>query len=163
MFAMEVSDVIATLKEQIIPRGQENGKALHVLLDLRMHLYEDDLEVSRSAFVHFLLHCPHGGSTHTFMADGEPYAKLSDLHWENTSNHDSCWRSDGLRTPLSNIYFDMARQINGTPGLSKSYAPKDMQQVAWFHFSKPWELLDNIQVKRNSDDRYKFDLIFPEG
>lgn len=32
--------------------------------------------------------------------------------WENTSNHDTCWRSDGTDSPLSKLYFNMCDEVN---------------------------------------------------
>jgi len=47
--------------------------------------------------------------------------------WKNTSNHDSCWRSDGMR-PLYKTYFEMCDEVNAArvkAGL-KTIAPVKM-------------------------------------
>jgi len=32
--------------------------------------------------------------------------------WKNTSNHDSCWRSDGVDSPITSVYFKLTEEIN---------------------------------------------------
>jgi hypothetical protein len=42
-----------------------------------------------------------------------PYLKrLPSAEWKQTSYHDSCWRSDGIESPISSVYFKLANNIN---------------------------------------------------
>lgn len=52
--------------------------------------------------------------------------------WKNTSNHDSCWRSDGIDSPLTSVYFEMCEEVNDlrvAAGLD-SIAPNSMHQFS---------------------------------
>jgi len=73
------------------------------------------------------------GNTSVFVADnlGEhrwgTFNSIPTSTWINSSNHDSCWRSDGFR-PLRDAYFEMCEEINQqreTEGLERM-APADM-------------------------------------
>ena len=57
------------------------------------------------------------GNTHVFFADriqGGNLSHFKDIpsdEWINTSNHDSCWRTDGMRW-INDTYFEMCRGCN---------------------------------------------------
>lgn len=162
MFHMNVDTVVSELKESLLPRAQINEKALYVCLDLRLRHYRhvsEGFEFGASTFVHFVLYSPYGSSTHTFIAQGDPYADLSLLAWENTSNHDSCWRTDGVGKPLHEIFMDLANEVNrqvheaGFP----TVAPVEIKQHCAFRMSNPWSLID-VEVKRDPNEYYKFSL-----
>ncbi len=53
------------------------------------------------------------------------------LHWENTCNHDSCWRTDGLHRPIADEFFKMAQAINAE--LDDEVAPAEMSQHVSFY------------------------------
>lgn len=46
-----------------------------------------------------------------FNMEEEALLNLSPDGWINTSNHDSCWRTDGFRF-LYNLYFEMSKKLN---------------------------------------------------
>jgi hypothetical protein len=58
---------------------------------------------TRSTFIHTIL-C---GNVHVWFTVGPDYNPMDVplSKWKNTSNHDSCWRTDGLNRPLSEVYF----------------------------------------------------------
>ena len=154
MFEMGISDVIVGIKERVIPRGQANPKALYLCFDVGLRVYSP-MEVSRRSLVHVLLYCPYGGSVHTFVAEKDfgPYGPVSKLDWENTSNHDSCWRTDGLNTPFDKIYFRMADEINEELENAGhlAQAPVRMTHRGYFNMvGESWRLVD---VKLGREDR----------
>jgi len=59
-----------------------------------------------------------------YDADGNyrAFGQVPHTEWENTSNHDSCWRSDGLSF-FPALFFDMAEKVNPDkpPGQLHSY------------------------------------------
>jgi hypothetical protein len=38
--------------------------------------------------------------------------RLPSSAWKQTSYHDSCWRTDGIESPISEVYFKLADNIN---------------------------------------------------
>lgn len=115
-FAIDADRLVATLWEQFRPEwpseagterlveahmrrqdGRPLDHGLVVTLDLRMsHFSLGGDEYHRSALVHTVL-C---GNTSVFTCTTRGFRKWNEIpfeEWENTSNHDSCWRTDGLR------------------------------------------------------------------
>jgi len=62
--------------------------------------------------------------------------------WINTSNHDSCWRSDGLQF-IDQMYFDMCREVNDEK------APVELHSSADIRSIKPINVF--ITYKNNSE------------
>ena len=158
MFEMKLSDLASALKEQVIPRGQHNEKALYMCFDVGLRIYSP-IEAHCRSLVHILMYCPYGGSVHTFVAEQDfgPTKSPKELVWENTSNHDSCWRSDGLDTPLSRIYFRMADEINAKREAAgyETMAPVQMSQSCHFHmFGDTWRLVD-VKLSREDQKTYR--------
>jgi hypothetical protein len=160
MFEMKLSDLVSDIKEQVIPRGQDNKKALYLCFDVGLRVYGPEyIEAGRRSLVHILLYCPYGGSVHTFVAEKSfgPYGPVSKLEWENTSNHDSCWRSDGVDSPLSRIYFRMADEINKELKDSghEPMAPVKMSQSCHFNMiGESWRLVD-VKLSRENRETYR--------
>lgn len=72
--------------------------------------------------------------------------------WENTSNHDSCWRDDGVRTPLFNLYMELCDKVKaGVPDGDK-LAPISLSQHCSLGFcgSGPFEF---VTVTTENQDR----------
>ena len=72
--------------------------------------------------------------------------------YKNTSNHDSCWRSDGLQ-PLSETYFEMAKALNAereANGLD-TIPPIEMRQSNDFGFG---DIVKRVRVTTISDGDY---------
>lgn len=78
--------------------------------------------------------------------------------FRNTSNHDSCWRSDGLNF-LTDTYFGMASSINEErkqAGLSE-LAPRDLSCHTRFNFS---DSVGRVRIrKKKQEDSYHYDLL----
>lgn len=157
MFQADLGEVIADIKKMLIPPGQTNPKALYIRADIGMRVYEPT-DIRRRSFLHFVLYSPFGGSVHTFVAEQnfDGHEELNELAWENTSNHDTCWRTDGLRSPISKVYFRMADEINAVL-VEQGYegvAPARMDSrasLAWG--SEVWKLI-NVRVKRVPGESY---------
>lgn len=117
MFNMDLSSAIAFIKEQAFPASFEgevvdvNIKKPGIMIqcDVDVNDFEEDKRASES--VTFLF-C---GNTSVFAYTGKGIFFVEDLPVEefaNTSNHDTCWRTDGVHSYLSELYFKMCRQVN---------------------------------------------------
>ena len=53
------------------------------------------------------------GNTSVFYTESDvrDITQVKSNDWINTSNHDSCWRSDGFAL-LDKLYFEMANKVN---------------------------------------------------
>ena len=80
-------------------------------------------------------------------ADGNfrQFEEIPSEEWENTSNHDSCWRSDGLHW-LTTEYFDMCTQVESDS------APRDLESSARLGLVSLWRNVEMHTKRRNNDD-----------
>jgi len=54
------------------------------------------------------------GNVNVFVTQSDfktHFTKIPPKQWKNTSNHDSCWASDGLAF-INRAYFDMCNEVN---------------------------------------------------
>ena len=155
MFHIDAERIICTIWEKLRPEikspwdgGQKPGDpepGLMTTLDLRMFHYENscESEYKRSSLVHTLF----TSNTSVFVVESAHYKRWYEIpvgDWKNTSNHDSCWRSDGMRH-LTEICFRMADELNEnleTDGFAK-LAPRDFDQYCTLGFlaNAPWEFV----------------------
>ena len=115
MFRMQSYDVIPEIVEAMLPRFTE-GKVLLVTLRATVAQPGKNYSDPHTQFrtVHFAFYRPnnytkvgmhieaHRGTT----APGKNHV------WQVTSDHDSCWRTDGVNSPLSQLYFEMCKQVD---------------------------------------------------
>lgn len=128
-----MSNLICTLKDALLPRDHEKG--LVVSADIGMN----DRGNEKRGTIHFVF----VGNTSVWFAYCESLSRWDDIpieRWENTSNHDSCWRTDGVNQPLAKLYFDWARELN------PHKAPRNIEQFCTLGvlLSSPWE---KVKVK----------------
>lgn len=163
MFSVNLSTLIHDIKEMVIPHGQRNEKALHMVFDVSLRR-DYSTNFCRREFLHFLMYSPYGSTVHTFFARqefGSLYeTKMEDLDWENISNHDSCWRS-AIGDRIHSVSMEMANQINAMAaddGMEK-IAPINMKQNTWFvgWGRNAWKLID-LEVRKVGD--YKYEPVF---
>lgn len=69
--------------------------------------------------------------------------------WVNTSNHDSCWRSDGLSW-ISKLYFDMCKHVND------DVAPATLESTARVGFIDMWK---EVTVLSRSAEMWKNEVL----
>lgn len=126
------------------PEGGITETGLMVTLDLRVfHISHGCDEYRRSALVHTLF----TANTAVFQAHSSGYDRwnqvaLGDFH--NYSNHDSCWRTDGMRG-FQHLYMEMTAAMNEEiveHGFS-ALAPREFSQFCTLGSlgSKPWEFV----------------------
>lgn len=137
MFAIPAKNVVEMLVDNLYPRRFQNlpknpseGLAatfkkgcyfttgLGIALDVELATYDGKtknkcIQISRRTRLYVLL----TGNVSVFTAVEQQYDRWlysSDVptdKWVNTCNHDSCWRSDGMKT-ISDLYFQFAEEIN---------------------------------------------------
>ncbi len=128
MFSISIKNVISMLFEisstseeksfmEFGSGGNNMVNAMIIQVHMSMTDYSDDNENNEARDSVYVM---YAGRHSIFYAsaydDNGSHRHLSNIPtsaWKNTSNHDSCWRDDGLRF-LDTLYFDMANVVNHT-------------------------------------------------
>ena len=136
---MNASTAITEFVEFAIPRFSDTNKLFHVDLNSSLSYYSNDGKDDRNTYrsIHFLFQRPSNytkvfvavvGYEYTFpVSDGDDdairrrnwvkldgahsSADLNKLMWYMTSDHDSCWRSDGVQSVLQQIRNEMRTEL----------------------------------------------------
>lgn len=172
---IEAESIIAGLTDQLLDRramwapgkSRYDADALHrirdvivqpgLLFDLRIRVEHPKRVVSSAQLMIALC-----GNTKVWIAKGtgeERWRHLNDIDahvWENTSSHDSCWKTDGLRD-IVQTYFDLCEELNLACGTDM--APADMSVSAHFSsFGRP--IFRNVDITyRKCSVTYKYELL----
>jgi hypothetical protein len=103
MLQMDISNAIPNIVEAMLPRFSPKELALYIELDLRDTYYDDneDDEKSIATLVKFIFHRPNNYTKVLVNYDFDNFSKSFTnskmiKRYEQHSNHDSCWRSDGM-------------------------------------------------------------------
>jgi len=123
-----IENVIVSIVESFMPRFSDISLGLLILLDLSYSQYRSDgkNDITVRKPVYYLIHRP-SNYTKVFILDSLkdednfrcPPSYLDvinkkDLRWMIRSDHDSCWRSDGLRD-LSTLECEIMQNFGGYP------------------------------------------------
>ena len=140
-----------TEKEHFITK-----KGLLFTLDIRADKWNDEEQEYEYYMRRFLvLFC---GNVSVFVKEIDPKTMYFEhigisgdySDWKNTSNHDSCWRSDGLNF-IDNTYFEMCEE------LFPEKAPIDCNVYAEFGIVDSYP--KTVLVKMAPKTDYGYDLI----
>jgi hypothetical protein len=166
-FSIEVENLISTLWDTLRPaerstyrleRHPDGGvteKGLVITLDLRMsHISGGCDEYHRTELFSFVL----TGNTAVFMASSDdftPWDRIPVGMFHNFSNHDSCWRTDGM-SGLQQSYHFMCDSMNKEiveHGFSP-LAPREFHQFCTLGSlgRKPWEFVSVTHRKIPTED-----------
>lgn len=184
MFETQTSRFITAITNKILGRGKErfhaewsedfrtvtqNGIIFKIDASAADHISEEDgFDYDRheeNATVWFVL-C---GNTSVFFfndwKEDERYRRIEDVPLEkftNTSNHDSCWTSDGVDSPLSRLYFEMCAAVNEwRDGLGLvSKAPINIHtsgDLSW-GAEAPWTEV-KVTTRISEDNEYRREIV----
>ena len=160
---------IAEIVEAMLPRFSDSKLGLLISLDINFfdHGYGKDgntierkeLDVRR--FPSFLFVRP---SNYTQVYFYEPSAYSSviwgpNVIWKQRSNHDSCWRSDGLQD-LTKIYFECAKKFDGRKVSGVEMRPCDIHH--FHHIGRPTyvQLAKCEKVDKNDRESWDYNIEF---
>ncbi len=93
----KVDNVICAMVETFLPKFSSQNLGLFVEIDCGFHDHKKENDIRR--FIQFLFIRP-SNHTQVLYRESVPPEYLwngKEFKWEQTSNHDSCWSSDGLR------------------------------------------------------------------
>lgn len=146
MFSVSLSRMIQTIVEKTHQPGEYGRTQNGVLISCEVKVYDLGTEKSEWRFVHFAI-C--GNKSVWMKIDKDRHGFIANEGWQNTCNHDSGWRHDGIEMPLNKLYFELCGKINPT------IAPADMHQYNSFPYSNPWRLCQITWEPENSDNYRK--------
>lgn len=152
-----ISNAIIPVVEDLLTPGN----VLLVAIDARLDYYSEDQKYEPKGVlrgVHIAISKPSNYKKVVMAVDNKNIAFRFDpsLDFKFQSDHDSCWRSDGLQSPLWEISRGMVEEItkNGAPDLP-------WKEYSWFcHISHFKIVPGEIKIDRNND--YKVTLILKE-
>jgi len=112
---------IQHLVEKCLPRFSPVDVVFHVQIDASFTLHPDDEHaeddsINHRASINLLFHRPSNYTKvfwHVQFPDG-PYKMLREIPkdaWKMESDHDSCWTSDGLSSPLHRVYMELRNKF----------------------------------------------------
>jgi len=130
MFSIELSKTITDLfKSPLCRFSAEECTDYGVLLEMDLEVHEpyrEDIEREPSVRERcFFLMRRASNYVNIWWCVPEDGRYPNPSEWKNTSNHDSCWRSDGVGAPLTKLYFAMCKQVN------HAEAPKNLNNFLW--------------------------------
>ena len=119
-----------------------------LLFELSMVVQERDNVETGQRRGYYVAFCGNTSVYWTRMEDAEGnHRQFEDIpsdEWENSSNHDSCWRSDGLHW-VTEEYFDLCKSVN------PKIAPRDLDSYAQLGFISLWR---KVKIHDKSSDNY---------
>ena len=114
MFSCQIDHAIIEIaKAALLGRGRNPEDGVYVRA--RIFVRPDPrATLDASRFLHFVFRRigPENSGVNTWFQLGDATGFIpDDSKWQNTSNHDSCWSSDGVRSPIVNVYFNMCGEV----------------------------------------------------
>lgn len=168
-FNMSVASVLTEIVEKVLPPLREsrervwstgeNGRSvltdpgISMKVDLSLSHYTPDWTYERRETIHWLF-CNHVSTFAAMEGDERWFDAIAiplDV-WKNTSNHDSCWRSDGVDSFLSKVYFDWCTKLNEQlkgDGF-ETIRPCDFHQFCHMGIGMAWK---EVLIDHTADDR----------
>lgn len=136
MFTIDIRNILVTLFEmnstdetrrvmEYNDDGSHEVNAMIITVNTSVSDFSGEVDREQRASVYVM----YAGLHSIFYAlasdaDGNyrTFENIPHTEWENTSNHDSCWRSDGLSF-FPSLFFAMAKAVNPdkAPGELHSY------------------------------------------
>lgn len=167
MFKTRITSIISAIvrtelkrcKQNLIYDGAGNYTREGIMIEFRCSVSDYSKNRLRGnnrtkrAYRHYvMLFC---GNTTVFAVRNDHmthFTKIPPKQWENTSNHDSCWASDGLAF-INQAYFDMCKEVN------PDVAPIELESDADIGFLSTLSKKVLITYKRMGGDDYKNELV----
>lgn len=158
MFEIGICEIVAELATHLgvtkeVPTNdgyRYQARGIEFKFDVGLSLFVKDQSVEVRTYVAYAI-----SGTRVWFKCGKSGRQKEQNGWINTSNHDSCWRTDGLSSPLNELYFRFAERINAETG--GDVAPSQMRAYARFLYSRrPWTHVNMSWTKDlNDPNRYR--------
>lgn len=108
---MSLRSAITALVEIALPRFSDDKTVLVMTIDVRIRKHGDAF-ANRHQYVHLMFQRPNNYTKVMWSLVNEPANHCRIKEWKVESDHDSCWKTDGLDTPFFNLVRDMINEID---------------------------------------------------
>lgn len=118
MMNMQVADAVQTIVECCLPRFSGKDVGLYVPIDAQLSHYGETHETRYTVDIHLLFHRPSNYTKvfwHVVYDGFVPDYKIPEDGWVMESDHDSCWTSDGLSTPINKVWQTLKGKLQDIP------------------------------------------------
>jgi len=137
MLNMKIENAIINIVESMLPRFTHPNYGLVISLDLSD---SENHNASTRSTIQFIFHRPDNYTkvlvNYSFNNGLITLFKNSEYYFEKYSDHDSCWRSDGLKV-LSEHWHNVHKHFNKHPSdLSSYYTFNIFQRIKYLKFKK---------------------------
>lgn len=117
---MKVSYAIQALVEAMLPRFSDEHLGLKINVEARLSYFEQipdggGMETKHWADIHLLFHRPTNYTKVFWCVALDSVVHYFDLlpdMWDLKSDHDSCWSSDGLDSPLNKVWWTLRERFS---------------------------------------------------
>lgn len=140
MFDIKLESAITAIVEAALPVGSDH--ALYIRLDVSFYKNYGMTGKHNHSVIHFVFH-RKTSYTKVWTAESDGVATPPLIDFKLTSDHDSCWRTDGFRT-LTQAYFRMAKEL-----APKTAPIKLFQHCSFWSVDKA-----EIEFERDPFDKY---------
>lgn len=174
MLTIRADNTICTLRDQLCPArsnqpmrvGDTNRfvyPGIVFALDLHLAHYENNKEAEVRQ-VAYIAMCGNTSVWWAIEPEGKRwmnYKSVKPEEWVNTSNHDSCWRTDGMKM-LTDWYFKAAETINKKLDTNVAPAMMSHHTSLGFCLANPWQFV-SIEHAEDVSNGYRRKIVSIES
>lgn len=110
--SMDIGNVVSSIAEAMLPRFSDDKTVLVMSFDLAVRKKGDYKGPGIAIKAHLMFHRPHNYTKALWNISTEWDNYRSHRIWKIKSDHDSCWRSDGVSTPFFELGQRMMRELD---------------------------------------------------
>jgi hypothetical protein len=158
---IDIHQAIIAIVEAMLPRFTKD-KLLFISVRCNYDFYEEGVHIEHPAFtVNFIFHRPSNYTKVLFQVLDRVFISPYDLTaMQLSSDHDSCWRSDGISSVLSKIHFEHCDTLKAEIARkkrSKKYADSFHREIyksyPSFATIERLELIDGTVIRSEYEER----------
>lgn len=109
LLTMDFESVVSTIVEAMLPRGSGQHKVLVMAFDVRVVRRGNYATRPHQRIAHLMFQRIQNYTKVGWSVTDTVGARFDRLtSWEIKSDHDSCWRNDGVYSPMAQLVYEMA-------------------------------------------------------
>jgi len=141
---MDVAKAIETLVLVTLPKFSPEDVLLHLCIIADANVFKNDDQFKVRRQIHLLFHRPSNYTKvfwHIVKDDHQLVEKIPSNKWELESDHDSCWTSDGLQSPMNKVHDEIVNQFDEA----------DRKKISWhvnFDIFGGFHIFEGCKVER---------------
>jgi hypothetical protein len=157
---IDIHEAICAIVETMLPRFTKD-KLLFISVRCNYNFYEENLHIGLPTFTaNFIFHRPSNYTKVLFHVIDETFIRAHDLkNMKLTSDHDSCWRTDGVESELRKVHWKHCDALKAkiAKKKGKKYADSFHRLIYTsypiFSTFEKIELIDGTVIRSEYDER----------